>query len=211
MCPRRPRPSYHHTKPPPARRARRPYAQRLRSLALLVCRVSRLWVDGWWSTDKQHGPKTSIYFVGPGPSSWAVLAGRTGPFATVLEDFLPLRFALVVVSPSRGALGGWDRVHTGPCPLLYTYFRVSEPVSPSIEMIQTLRQGPGGSQHEVAHRVRVDMILKWEDGTSGVSPTCFSTPASQPSILSWRVVEARAGEHDREHDGCHAPAGGVFI
>ena len=55
------------------------------------------------------------------------------------------------------------------------------------------------------------MILKWEDGTSGVSPTCFSTPASQPSILSWYVVEARAGEHDREHDGCHAPAGGVFI
>ena len=50
------------------------------------------------------------------------------------------------------------------------------------------------------------MILKWEDGTSGVSPTCFSTPASQPSILSWHVVEVRAGEHDLEHDGRHAPA-----
>ena len=55
------------------------------------------------------------------------------------------------------------------------------------------------------------MVLQWDDGTSGVSPTCFSTPASQPSILSWRVVEARAGEHDLEHDGCHAPAWGVFI
>ena len=47
------------------------------------------------------------------------------------------------------------------------------------------------------------VILKWDDGTSGVSPTCFSMPASQPSILSWYVVEARAGEHDLEHDGCH--------
>ena len=122
--------------------------------------MSRLWVDGWWSTDKQHGPKTSIFFVGPGPSSWAVLVGRTGPFSTVLEDFLPIRFALVVVSPSRGALGGWDRVHTGPCPLLYTYFRVSEPVLASIQMIQTLRQGPGGSQHEVAHPDRVDTKLQ---------------------------------------------------
>ena len=55
------------------------------------------------------------------------------------------------------------------------------------------------------------VILKWDDGASGVLPTCFSMPASQPSILSWHVVEARAGEHDLEHDGCHAPTGGVFI
>ena len=50
------------------------------------------------------------------------------------------------------------------------------------------------------------MILKWDDGASGVLPTCFSMPASQPSILSWHVAEARAGEHDLEHDGRHAPA-----
>ena len=50
------------------------------------------------------------------------------------------------------------------------------------------------------------MILKWDDGASGVLPTCFSMPASQPSILSWHVVEVRAGEHDLEHDGRHAPA-----
>ena len=50
------------------------------------------------------------------------------------------------------------------------------------------------------------MILKWDDGASGVLPTCFSMPASQPSILSWYVVEVRAGEHDLEHDGRHAPA-----
>ena len=84
--------------------------------------------------------------AGAQSNSWAVLAGRTGPFSTVVEDFLPLRFALVVIWPSRGGLGGWDRVHTGPCPLLYTYFRVSEPVLPSIQMVQTLRRGPGGSQ-----------------------------------------------------------------
>ena len=29
---------------------------------------------------------------------------------------------------------------------------------------------------------------------------------SQPSILSWHVLEAHAGEHDLEHDGRHAPA-----
>ena len=48
--------------------------------------------------------------------------------------------------------------------------------------------------------------MKWDDGASGVLPTCFSMPASQPSILSWHVVEARAGEHDLEHDDRHAPA-----
>ena len=50
------------------------------------------------------------------------------------------------------------------------------------------------------------MILKWDDGASGVPPMCFSMPVSQPSILSWHVVEARVGEHDLEDDGRHAPA-----
>ena len=42
-----------------------------------------------------------------------------------------------------------------------------------------------------------------DDGTSGVPPMCFSVPTSQPSILLWHVLEARAGERDldaREHD-----------
>ena len=38
-----------------------------------------------------------------------------------------------------------------------------------------------------------------------MSPMCFSMPASQPSIFLWHVVEARAGKHDLEHDGRHAP------
>ena len=50
------------------------------------------------------------------------------------------------------------------------------------------------------------MILKWDDGAIGVPPMCFSMPVSQPSILSWHVVEARVGEHDLEDDGRHAPA-----
>ena len=48
--------------------------------------------------------------------------------------------------------------------------------------------------------------MKWDDGASGVPPMCFSMPVSQPSILSWHVVEARVGEHDLEDDGRHAPA-----
>ena len=106
--------------------------------------------------DKQHGPETSSFFTGPGAKSWAVLAGRTGTFSTAVEDFLPLRFVHLVVGPSRGALGGWDRVRTGPCPLLYTYFRVSEPVFIVIEWIPTLRHGARGSEEDVAHRERVD-------------------------------------------------------
>ena len=35
--------------------------------------------------------------------------------------------------------------------------------------------------------------------------------AGPATVLSWRVVEVRAGEHDLEHDGRHAPAVGVFI
>ena len=66
-CLRRPRPFYHHTKPPPARSARCPYAQRLRFLSLLVCLVRRLWLDGCWSMHKQHGPETPSIFVRPGP------------------------------------------------------------------------------------------------------------------------------------------------
>ena len=54
------------------------------------------------------------------------------------------------------------------------------------------------------------MILKWDDGASGVPPMCFSMPVSQPSILSWHVVEARVGEHDLEDDGRHAPADVFF-
>ena len=161
--------------------------------------MSRLWVDGWWSTDKQHGPKRSSFFVGPGPNSWAVLAGRTGLFSTVLEDFLPLRFALVVVSPSRGGLGGWDRVHTGPCPLLYTYFRVSEPVSPSIEMIQTLRQGPGGSQHGVAHPDRVDIFLTRclsHPSPLALNPS-FSSPPSHRMALEMRREGASLTARER--------------
>ena len=69
---------------------------------------------------------------------------------------MPLRFVHLVVGPSRGALGGWDRVRTGPCPLLYTYFRVSEPVFIVIEWIPTLRHGLRRSQHGVAPIDRVD-------------------------------------------------------
>ena len=50
------------------------------------------------------------------------------------------------------------------------------------------------------------MILREDDGTSDVPLTCFSIPAFRPSILSWRVVEVRVGEHDLEHDDRHAPA-----
>ena len=55
------------------------------------------------------------------------------------------------------------------------------------------------------------MILEWEDGTSGMPPTCFLVPMAQPSALSSHALKARAGEHNLEHDGRHAPAGGVFI
>ena len=55
------------------------------------------------------------------------------------------------------------------------------------------------------------MILECEDGTSGVSPTCFSMATTQPSIVSLEVLTSRGEEHDLEHDGRHAPAVGVFI
>ena len=62
------------------------------------------------------------------------------------------------------------------------------------------------------------------NGTSGVSPTCFSMPASYPHppavnlhvnlVVRWHVVEARAGEHRTTSSTTstaamlHAPAGG---
>ena len=64
------------------------------------------------------------------------------------------------------------------------------------------------------------------NGTSGVSPTCFSMPASYPHppavnlhvnlVVRWHVVEARAGEHRTTSSTTstaamlHAPAGGGF-
>ena len=54
---------------------------------LHVCCVRRLWVAGWWSTDKQHGPRTSSLSVGPGSESWPVLVGMWGCFLAGPERF----------------------------------------------------------------------------------------------------------------------------
>ena len=51
------------------------------------------------------------------------------------------------------------------------------------------------------------MILKWDDGTSGMSPAYSSMASAWPSVLSWHALAARAGEHDLEQDDGHAPAG----
>ena len=55
------------------------------------------------------------------------------------------------------------------------------------------------------------MILREDDGASDVLPTCFSIPTPRPSTLSWHIAEARAGEHDLEHDGRHCTCRDVFI
>ena len=55
------------------------------------------------------------------------------------------------------------------------------------------------------------MILKRDDGTSGVSPTCFSMATTQPSIMSLEVLTSRGEEHALEHDGRHCTCRCVFI
>ena len=116
------------------------------------------------------GRRTSSTAQGPLYTSWGrgpvhgpCWRGGRGRFRQSWRTFCRSASCSSCSSLSRhlgGGWGGWDRVHTGPCPLLYTYFRVSEPVLASIQMIQTLRQGPGGSQHEVAHPDRVDTKLQ---------------------------------------------------
>ena len=101
----------HHTKPPPAHRARCPYAQRLCSLALLMCSPAQavsfevaVVQRAAWPRDIFNVRAACVQVVGRG-------GGGHGRLFRSQRARLPLRFSILVLGPFAVGVGGGLRIY----------------------------------------------------------------------------------------------------
>ena len=142
--------------PPHAALAARTPSASAHSLCSFAACAGCVSMDGGrWTSSTAQGHLHS--FWGREPSRGPCWRGGRGHLQQARRTFSGSALRSSRSGPSGRGLGGWDRVRTGRCPLLYTYFRVSELVFTVLERIPTLRHGARGSEEDVAPRGGVDI------------------------------------------------------